>query len=186
MPKGLVRYSLQPACAWSLRFKCRFSSNPVTANPKIGSRVYGMPARQWNACLLAGVAAAVYDFGGDVGAQLVDGPTEDSNCHQGRTAHGVYVADGIGGGDLPEFKGIIHNGHEKIRGADNGSAVAQIVHRRIVFAFVAHQQAGIGSRGQSRQRLGFKDVFQQLGRDFTATAGAMAVFRHTHGRVALI
>lgn len=37
MPSGLVRYSLQPASAVSLRFMKRFSTTPVTARPKIGS-----------------------------------------------------------------------------------------------------------------------------------------------------
>jgi len=37
MPSGLVRYSVQPAVAVSLRFMCFFSTTPVTARPKIGS-----------------------------------------------------------------------------------------------------------------------------------------------------
>ncbi|MCY1186061.1 hypothetical protein D9M73_268960 [compost metagenome] len=37
IPSGLLRYSLQPTVAVSLRFMKRFSTMPVTARPKIGS-----------------------------------------------------------------------------------------------------------------------------------------------------
>ena len=37
IPKGLVRYKTLPATAWSLRFKLEILTDPVTANPKIGS-----------------------------------------------------------------------------------------------------------------------------------------------------
>ena len=37
MPSGLVRYRRQPAVAVSLRLRCRLSTTPVTASPKMGS-----------------------------------------------------------------------------------------------------------------------------------------------------
>jgi hypothetical protein len=41
---------------------------------------------------------------------------------------------------LPEVEWVVHDGHKKIRGADDGLAVAEVVHGGVVFGVVAHEE----------------------------------------------
>ena len=72
---------------------------------------------------------------------------------------GVNGADGIDRGDLAEVKGVINNGHEKVRGADDGLAVTQIIHGSVILGVVAYEQlrAGGGLAGHTQ------DFVQNLG-----------------------
>jgi hypothetical protein len=99
--------------AVSLRFMWRFSTSPVTARPKIGSGASmecppasGIPASSHT-------AAAANHFPGNFRRQHIDRPAEDGDGHQRVAAHGVDVADGIGGGDAAEIEGSSTIGMKK-------------------------------------------------------------------------
>jgi hypothetical protein len=86
-------------------------------------------------------------------------------------AHGVDVADGVGGGNAPEVVGVIDDGHEEVGGGDHAALVVQRIDRRVVTRGVAHPQLGVEVlRPAARQ-----DHVQHLGADLAAAAGAVAV-----------
>ena len=58
----------------------------------------------------------------------------------GRLMWGVHVADGVGRGDATEVKRVIDDGHEKIGGGNQRLLVIELVDRRVVSSFNAHQQ----------------------------------------------
>ena len=140
-------------------------------------RVDGVTTGQRDTRLFTGGATAVDHLARHFRSQLVDGPAEDRDGHHRRTAHGVDIADRIGGGDAAELERVVDDGHEKVGRADHRAAVAQVVGRRVVARLVAHQQARVGAHGEAA----VKDLLQQLGRDLAAAAGTVAVFGHADG-----
>jgi len=75
---------------------------------------------------------------------LVDGPTEDRQRQHRAAAHGVHVADGIGGGDAAEVERVIDDGHEEVGGGkQQGVAIVEQPGGGIVAHLVANEQAGI-------------------------------------------
>src|SRR5471032_1270789 len=132
MPRGLVRYSLQPAVAVSLRFMWRFCTMPVTARPKIGSGASiecppanGMPAASHTERPPRMTSRATS------GASTFTGQPRMAMAING-SPHGVDVADCVGGSNTAEVEGIIDNRHEKIGGGDHAALVIDGVHRRVV------------------------------------------------------
>ena len=140
-------------------------------------RVDTVAAGQGDAGLPTGLSASVDHGLRDFSAELVDGPAEDGDGHQRRAAHGVDIADGIGGGDPAKREGIIDDGHEKIGGRDQAAAIAQIDHRGIILALMADQKPRIGKAG----KLALQNGVENFGGDFATATGAMAVLGQTDG-----
>ena len=131
-----------------------------------------MAAGQGNTRVAAGLAPAFDHPLAGGGVQLVNGPGEDGDGHQRSAAHGVDVADGVGGGNLTELERVIHNGHEKVGGGQHRRTIAQIEGGGIVLGVVAHQQFIRHAVGHA----GLEHLFQQRRGDLAATACAVGVF----------
>ena len=136
-----------------------------------------MAARQRDAGAFARGAAAFEYAAGDGGREFFNRPTEHRNGHQRRAAHRINIADGIDGSDLAEVEWVVHDGHKKIRGADDSLAIAEIEHGGVVLGVVAHEQP--------RTRRGLagdaENFVQNFGRYFAAATGAVAVLGEANG-----
>ena len=127
---------------------------------------------------MAHLTAAVDHLLGHFGGQGIDGPAEDGDGDDGLAAHGVDIADGVGGGDAAKGEGVIDDGHEEVGGGDNALTVADIDHGRVILAAVANDQG----RVVEARDLALEDGVEYLGRDFAAAASAVAVLGQTNGR----
>ena len=103
-----------------------------------------VPAGQRNARLLTNAAAALQNLARDFLAELVNGPAKNGDGHEWFAPHGVDVTDRVGGSDATKRVRVVHNGHEKIRRADDAGAVSKVHDRRVVLGVVAHQQGWMG------------------------------------------
>ena len=61
----------------------------------------------------------------------------------GASAHGVNVAQGIGGGNLAESVGIVHHGREEIDGLHQREVGGDPVHAGVIGVIEADQHVGI-------------------------------------------
>jgi GNAT superfamily N-acetyltransferase len=128
------------------------------AEDRLGG-VDGVAAGQRDAGFGAHGAAAANHFAGHFRRQHVDRPAEDGDGHQRVAAHGVDVADGVGGGDAAEVEGIVDDGHEEVGGRDHAAFVVQGVHGGVVARGVADPQLRVQGLGAA---LG-EDHIQHLG-----------------------
>ena len=69
-------------------------------------------------------------------------------CHQvhggfGFAAHGIDIAQCIGGGDLAEPERIVHNGCKEVHGLDDGQIIRYPVNTGIVSPIEAYQYIGV-------------------------------------------
>ena len=69
------------------------------------------------------------------------------------SAHGVDVAEGVGGGDLPEQVGVVGNGREEIHRLHQGQLIGDFVDRGVVALIKPHQQIGVLVNPYSVQKL---------------------------------
>nr|GFD21595.1 hypothetical protein [Tanacetum cinerariifolium] len=122
--------------------------------------VNGVTACQRNARGVTHCAAAPDHFTGDFGRQHVDRPAENGDRHQRVAAHGVDVADGVGGGNHALFV---------IDGVDS----------RVVARGVADPQTRIEILRAAAGENGFQD----FGRNLAAAPGAVTVLGKTNGVV---
>ena len=90
----------------------------------------------------------------------------DVQRQPGLAAHGVHIAEGVGGGDLPVHEGVVHNGWEEVGGLHYGKLLAHRVNAGIVAFVVAHQKLGVRMSGEALQQLA-----QGAGADLGAAAG---------------
>src|SRR6266567_2621395 len=77
----------------------------------VGNRV---AARNNRSCPCDGIRAAAQDFAQYARVEVI-GPCYQVNGHEGLTAHGVYVAQGVGSSNRPEGIGIINDRRKEIR-----------------------------------------------------------------------
>jgi len=140
-------------------------------------RVDAVAARERDAGAFACGAAALEHATGHGGRQFFNRPTEHGDGHERRAAHRVNIADGVHRSDLPEVEWVVHDGHKKICGADDGLAVAEVEHGGVVLGVVADEElrAGRGLAGDA------ENFVQHLGRNFAAAARAVAVLREAYG-----
>ncbi len=88
-----------------------------------------------------------------------------------KATHGVHIRNGIGRGNAPKIVGVVHDGHEEVGGWNHRLAPADVVHRRVVAAGVAHQQVGVLGLGNA----GVQHLVEHGRRNFAATARTVAV-----------
>ena len=130
-------------------------------------RVDGVAAGNRNARLAADRGATLQDLSDRCQRQHVDRHAHQRQRHDRPAAHGVHVADGVGGGDAPEVERVVDDGHEEVGGGDQRLLVVEAVDGGVVAGLDAHQQF----RGDRHLRRALEDVRQHAGRDL-ATAAA--------------
>ena len=82
-------------------------------------------------------------------------------------AHGIDIAQGIGGSHLAKGIGIIHHGRKKIHGLYNGKLVAYPVYGCIIAGLHPHQQVGVRHARQAGQHI-LQDARPYFGRSASA------------------
>ena len=96
----------------------------------------------------------------------VVGEGGDRQTEQGRSTHGVQVAEGVGGGDGAEGVGVVDDRREEVDRRDDGEVVAHTVDARIVGAVEPDQRIGVADQRHLRER------FDQRGAPELAAAAA--------------
>jgi hypothetical protein len=104
--------------------------------------------------------------------QHVDRHAHQRQRHDGRAAHGIDVADGVGGGDAAEVERVVDDGHEEVGGGDQRLLVVELVDRGVVGGLDAHQQLG---RGMGIAAVPLRISRQHAGRDLAAAAAAVSL-----------
>ncbi|MNM35669.1 hypothetical protein D3C81_463690 [compost metagenome] len=145
------------------------------AEDRLGG-IDGVPTGQGNARFGAYRAATTDHFTGHFRGQHVDWPAENGDGHQRVAAHGVDVADGVGGGDAAEVVRVIDDRHEEVGGRDHAALVVQRVHCCIVARGIADPQFRVQGLGAA---FG-ENHLEHLRRDLAATTGAVAVLGQTN------
>ncbi|MNN28846.1 hypothetical protein D3C81_1424290 [compost metagenome] len=134
-------------------------------------RVDGVPTCQRDTRRVTHRTTAAYHFPGNFRRQHVHRPAQNRNRHQWVTAHGVDVADGIGGGNSAEIEGIVDDRHEKIRGRDHAAFLIDRIHRRVIARGIADPKL----RVEVLRPAAGQDHFQHLGGNLATATGAVAV-----------
>ena len=95
-------------------------------------------------------AAGLHHLGESAGQDaLKDGEvagareTDHGERAQGTAAHGVDVAEGVGGGDLAEGVGIVDDGREEIDGLHQRQVGGDQIHSGVVGGVEADQDLGV-------------------------------------------
>ena len=91
------------------------------------------------------------------------GHTQQVHGQSGPAAHGIYVAERVGCGDLAEGIGIIHDRSEKVDRLNKGGIFIDFVYTGVIAAFIANQQVFIKDIGQTCKYF-TEDSRSQLGR----------------------
>lgn len=71
------------------------------------------------------------------------GKADDSQRGQRPSAHGVNVAQGIGGRDLAKGERVVNDGREEIHGLDERLCGGNFVHSGVVGCVKANQYVGV-------------------------------------------
>ena len=74
------------------------------------------------------------------GGQHVDRHADERQRQDRPPAHGVDVADRVGGGDAAEVERVVDDGHEEVGGGDQRLLVVELVDRGVVGGLDADQQ----------------------------------------------
>jgi hypothetical protein len=104
-------------------------------------RIDRVAAGDRDARLAAHRGAAFQDLADGLQRQHVDRHAHQRQRHDGRAAHGVDVADGVGGGDAAEVERVVDDGHEEVGGGDQRLLVVEPVDGGVVGGLDAHQQS---------------------------------------------
>ena len=143
VPSGLVRISLVPRRAPPLVSMRRGSTMPSTTRPYLGSLSWRVwPPAMTTPASIGLVRAAGQDLAHHLVGQ-VRGKGRDVQREQRPAAHGVDVAQGVGGRDSAVGGRVVHDGREEVDGRDQRLVVAQPVDGSIVRPAQAHEQVGI-------------------------------------------
>ena len=87
-----------------------------------------------------------------VGGQFFGWKTDQVEAHFGFAAHGVDIADGVGGGDLAKDVGVVYRRGYEVSRHHDGQVIGEAINPGVVVGFVTHQQIGIIRLRQSRQQ----------------------------------
>ena len=79
--------------------------------------------------------------------------TDVSQRGDGASAHGVDVAQSVGGGDLAESVGVVHDGGEEVDGLHQREAGSDLVNAGIIGVIEADQNVWIVLAGQFAQNF---------------------------------
>ena len=123
-------------------------------------------------------AAAPENLAQDVQVHLLR-KTDDVQRRFHFAPHGVDVAEGVGGGHLPEKVGVVQHGWEEVQGLDDGQVIGEAVHGGVVAGLGANEQIGVGGPGQLLQHPA-QGRRAQLGGASTASAKLQRLTHETH------
>ena len=79
------------------------------------------------------------------------GKADHGQRGDGPAAHGIDVAQCVGGGDLAEGEGVVNQGSEEVDGLHQREIGRDAVDAGVVGGLEADQQVGIGLHGKRRQ-----------------------------------
>ena len=129
----------------------------------------GVAAGQWHPGAGADIDAPAHDLLQRFGFDVVDGETGDGGRHDRGAAHGVDVAQGVGGRRAAIDIRIVHQRRLEIVGKHQCLFTIYLVDGCVVGVFHPHQQIRV--RTHSGHVL--KNAFQFRGLDLTAAAAAV-------------
>ncbi len=128
-------------------------------------------------------AAGFVDFFGAAAENLFEdgevagsGVGEDGEGGERARAHGVDVAQGVGGGDGAEGVGIVDDGGEEVDGLHEGTLRRELVHARIVGRLKPYEDVIVLPSRQARQSF-VQNLWTKLCRS-TGRFGALGEFDH--------
>ena len=111
-------------------------------HPELGLPVVDrVPAEHERTGLLHLVHTAAHCLAQQLQHRLVAGPRHQVEHEQGRRAHRVEIAQGVGGGDGAEAVRVVHDGREEVHRRHDRAALRCLEDRRIVAAQRGHQDA---------------------------------------------
>ena len=84
--------------------------------------------------------AAAKDFADDVRREHLDRHTENRQCEDRRSAHGVHVRQCVRRRDAPKVEGVVDDGHEKVGGRDDRLFVVETIDRSVVRCLSTNEQ----------------------------------------------
>src|SRR5262249_55626181 len=84
---------------------------------------------------------------------LVVGVADEVEGRLGRAAHGVHVAEGVGGGNLPVAVRVVDDRREKGGGLDDRQGLGELVDAGVVVRLGAHEEVGIVVGRQAAKNL---------------------------------
>ena len=103
-----------------------------------------MPPDQGHAGLFYLVQPALYDLAEDLHIHLLEREGHEIHGCLGNTAHGIDVAEGVGGRDLSEPVWVIHDRRKEIHGLNDGDIIGHLVNAGIICPFEPHKHIRIG------------------------------------------
>jgi hypothetical protein len=92
------------------------------------------------------VLAAAKNLGEDFDWQRANGKTDDTECGERLTAHGIHIGERVRGSDLTELVGIVDDGREEVDGLNKRETVGQPEDSRVIEGLTTDEDAGIVSR----------------------------------------
>jgi len=128
--------------------------------------LHAVTAHEGDIRLVHLVQPALQDAVQHLHGELLRGKTDDVHCRDGPAAHGVDVRQGVGGRDLPEEIGVVHDGREEVQRQDDRQIVPQAVDPCVLEPLDPRDQVRVGSHGQPFQRS-----VQVLRTDLAGSAG---------------
>ena len=100
------------------------------------------------------VLPTAQDLGQNLDRQRADWKANDAHRREWLPAHGVYVGECVGRGDLTEEIRIVDDGREEVDGLDEREVLGQPEDPRVVEGLTTNENSGIGSRVQRREGAG--------------------------------
>ena len=132
-------------------------------------RVNAVATRDGYACVLTHALPTRQNAPNHLGTEHIDGHTHQGQSEDGCAAHGIDIADRVGGGDATKVKRVVDDGHEEVGGGNQGLLVIELVHRRVVCRVYAHQQL----RRQRKAAHATQNIAQHARGDLATAAPAM-------------
>jgi len=138
--------------------------------------INGVAADDGDAGRFADGVTAAEDVGEDRERQGITREAGEVEGGEGIGAHGVDVAEGVGGGDAAEVEGIVDDGGEEVGGHDQSHVSVDAVHGGIVTTDGPDEDVGIGGGWEGAQDL------RKLARgELAASAGSVGEARQAWG-----
>ncbi len=129
-------------------------NQPGYGQPELRLGVFdAMPADQTDARFRDFVRSALQNSGKFARVAVVDRVAKQVHGRDRSAAHCVDVGERIGGGDLPELIGIVHDRREKVYGLDEGQIGGDTIDARVVAGCQADEKVGIGGNVEITQNL---------------------------------
>ena len=177
VPMGLVRTSASPGLAPRVGDLLSGADEPCDGHAVLGFLVVNGVASDDERAGLPRLGGAAFENTAQDVFRKADGEADDVQCQQGPGTHGVDIAEGVGGGDLPERKRVVDYGREEVYGLDESEVVVEAVDCGVVRGADPDEQVRIVDWGQMAQDLrqvvrtelgGSASAIGQLGKPYLA------------------